>query len=657
MKSTEPRLELLEQRIAPAGVVDVTYNPASGDLTLTGDVNSNDVLIYKTGAKNIRIAGSEGGTDLRLNGGTDLLPFIDIGKLSKLTINGDGGDDYFSITGVTATALSVDLGAGSDELEVYDLTVKGDSDISVGTEGGSMNVDGTFSKFAKNLNFTGDTDSAELNLEAGVITIGGALRVTGTSSGDTVTTGYLTAISIAKGIDFTGNGGNDRIEFSGRGNVTIGKGALGASVAYTGGSDNDQLQLGGGIVKLLGFISADLGDGSNSLVLGGEQSVVTVGTDTNRRSVIYTGGFGYDEFTSEPYALNLAGGVQYNPGDGGDSYVGLDGDGILKIGKDKLNGLSFEVMEGSEADEYYFGGQSVIFAGGIAVTAGSDDLDFDIDGVLVSIGKSNIGESINVTGSDFGDFVDFDATRMLIAGDAFFDLGDGEDTVDITGAHFAAKSAGFLLGGDDDEFTFDVFTFALGGNLKVDGEGGDDFISFIGDGLIKGDVELDVSTGVTEQEIFFGSQSGIVGNLRVGGIVDIFSFADAGVVDRITIEEVSAAKAFLIDLGEGDSQVNIENLFTKGTLDILTQGGNDTVNFERRGYFGPSIASKAVEIDLGDGNDVLNIGDATVAAIKSHFSVRFLAAVTIDGGAGSNTANADLETANTFPSAPTLTNI
>jgi len=50
-------LEILEDRIGPAGIVDVAYDAATGELTLTGNGNANTVNVFQTGPNTHRTGG------------------------------------------------------------------------------------------------------------------------------------------------------------------------------------------------------------------------------------------------------------------------------------------------------------------------------------------------------------------------------------------------------------------------------------------------------------------------------------------------------------------------------------------------------------------------------------------------------------------------
>src|SRR5688572_21909364 len=96
-------LEILEHRIAPAGVVTVDYDPVTATLTVTGDDVSNQISIFSTGPGTNRVQIEE--TTSLLGGGL----FEDVGKISSLNIVGAGGSDTFRLMNLTIlSAISFD---------------------------------------------------------------------------------------------------------------------------------------------------------------------------------------------------------------------------------------------------------------------------------------------------------------------------------------------------------------------------------------------------------------------------------------------------------------------------------------------------------------------------------------------------------------------
>src|SRR5262245_7087681 len=130
-------IEILEDRIAPAGIVTVVAG-APGEFTLTGDGADNQISIFQTESGKFRIEGLTG-TTLNPGGVTS----IDTNTLTRLTLIGNDGNDTFTLGNLkTLTSLVVDGGTGADTLNSVNLAVTGKVDISGGAGLDSFNFDG-----------------------------------------------------------------------------------------------------------------------------------------------------------------------------------------------------------------------------------------------------------------------------------------------------------------------------------------------------------------------------------------------------------------------------------------------------------------------------------------------------------------------------------
>ena len=83
-------VEPLEDRIAPAGLVTVTYSSVTGVLTLVGDDLDNSLDVVRTGVDTHRIEGLNG--TLLTSSGGPVPP--DIGKLTSHDQRERGADDF-----------------------------------------------------------------------------------------------------------------------------------------------------------------------------------------------------------------------------------------------------------------------------------------------------------------------------------------------------------------------------------------------------------------------------------------------------------------------------------------------------------------------------------------------------------------------------------
>lgn len=155
MKTTSPGLrspssvEMLETRIAPAGVVTVNF--ANGLLILEGDASGNEVEIRPGGPDGFLIVGVNGTT---LNGGSTTELAFD-GPLKGISADLLGGNDLLSFLGIdVAGNVSVLLGEGTNGVTFDDAAIKGNATITGGTAADTV----TFAEGATSVggNFTVD---------------------------------------------------------------------------------------------------------------------------------------------------------------------------------------------------------------------------------------------------------------------------------------------------------------------------------------------------------------------------------------------------------------------------------------------------------------------------------------------------------------------
>jgi hypothetical protein len=125
---------------------------------------------------------------------------------------------------------------------------------------------------------------------------------------------------------------------------------------------------------------------------------------------------------------------------------------------------------------------------------------------------------------------------------------------------------------------------------------------------IGGNFTVDAGSNTESVQVALGNSSGF----EIGGPVTI-----AGDV--------------AITTGTGEDTIFTSDTLIGGATSIATGGGNDTIILESGGFAGPSQFFGAVTVTAGGGKDGVQVGsdDANAA--------RFYAAVTFDGGSGSNT--------------------
>ncbi len=551
-------IEALESRIAPASLLTVTYDAATGALALTDDLANNAtgaaadnlVSILKTGANTYRIADA-GGTDIGATG----VAFLDIGNVTSLSLIGDEGADAFFVTGVNALkTFSFAGGAGIDQLIATDLAVKGAATVDFGANGGSASFEGSLASIGGDLTVNYGANGGIVNFSAISTLIKGAVALNGGLGNDqfALTNAGNTSL-VGKGIKLVGSDGNDSVTIDSRLSALVGKSAV------TGNA-----------------IEIDGGAGSNSLISN------SAGTVTLKGNVLFTGGNDADDLSLLSSTLNVDGELRMNGGAGIDTAT--------------LGGAKVSVKK--------------------AVT-----IDMADGSSTVSIGANVValGSSLTVKGTTGGDDFSISVNKLTTGGAVSFESGAG-----------------------DDSFSLDAASVLIKGALTITGGADADTVMIQADGLLSGAVTLDLGASSDgDQAITLSGRSGLAGNLKLAGTLTVNSDADdggLGYTDRFTATDVTVSKAVLIDLGSADSAVTMDNFSVKDLFTLTTGDGADTVNIEQNINFGPSIMSKLAVINLGDGDDMINIGVSSAAGSSAF--VKFLAGLQVNGGIGMNTKNA-----------------
>lgn len=346
--------------------------------------DNSDAVIGDSGSDVLTVTGSTSGADvftLSANGTqarfqrTSLIAFtLDIADVEALTVEGDGGDDSFTVGSLAGVASLSDLtfggGAGNDTLNASAtstrLTAFGDAGQDVLTGGAGFNL------------LNGGDDSDTLTGGAGRDALsgdGGHDRLEGAAGDDTLTGG--------DGDDsLLGGDGTDRVFEEFDGNLTL---------------SNTQLQ-GAGTDSLTSIEEAELkgGDGANHFNASAFTGPVTLaglaGNDT------LTGGSGADRIrggeghdliagNSGQDLLNGGGGNDtISGGSGSDGLSGLAGNDLLigntgndtlfgGTGNDRiLGGSGSDIGLGREGDDTLSGQDGIdVLAGGAGQGADSGD--------------------------------------------------------------------------------------------------------------------------------------------------------------------------------------------------------------------------------------------------------------------------------------------
>jgi hypothetical protein len=233
---------------------------------------------------------------------------------------------------------------------------------------------------------------------------------------------------------------------------------------------------------------------------------------------------------------------------------------------------------------------------------------------------------------------------VKLAGALKFEGGADADYLDLTNLRTGViGSVDFVGGTGDDRLEVGALNLQVARNLAFTGDDGADAVSVEADGVIKGSVNFSLggaTSGVQSAEL--RGFAGLLYSLRVMGGLTVDATGEAATTDFLRITHVSVAKAASLAFGNGVSDVDIDNLNALDTLTIDTRGGADSVRIETDGVYGTSLFKKAATISLGEGDDALRIGEDS-----RNNRVMIMALLTVNGGAGINTAN-NIETDNRF---------
>ena len=666
-------IEVLESRIAPAGLVTATYVSATGELTISGDIASNDVSVFQTGPNTYRVFGNA--TDINTVGNTS----FDLGKLSKLTINCGDGDDEFDLFNLRAlTELSFSGGAGDDVLEATNLSVRGTMEIKGNAGEDSARFDGVSTIITGDV--TADSaatgaDSIELDFRALNTQIGGNIRVTGGGGNDSLSFFADGSVAIKKGVSFitgagggeidlsndgslsigklstgesilmTGGDGDDRISANGLnatlasgirmtgaanqdsidlsnglGTIKIGKLSGGESILFNGGTGDDSISLSAATLTLSGAIDMTGGDGDNSLEIGGLAGSAKIGKLSTGESLLFVGGADDDSISVGVANLALRGGIKLTGGEGSNEIIFNDGDNSksAKIGK-LASGQSILLTGGAGSDQITLDFTNATLAGGIGIAGGGGDNELQIDNrAVVKIGKFGSGQSVELTGTTSSNNDIFLGGFITLAGSIEVTGGAGSDLVDLDGTVTIGKNADgvsvSLVGGDgDDRLDFED-SVSLAGSVKLDGGAGDDEFDFTGlDRLsVKGSIEL---IGGADEDSFnldaFAFTVGSTLTMTGGDGADSFSLVgDGSIAGDVEINlGLAAAGEQKLTLA---SRTNLPGgLSLRGGLTVEASGVGTDDSLRMTNV---SIA-RIVDVKLGEGIstvdiDNLNAGDA-----------------------------------------------
>ena len=631
---------------------DNVGTPANVEMVLTGvgmTVLYRDAALTGTNNINVTLDNVTGGTVMlgRAAGST-------VGVAETITVNSTIGaantlDNVFNATTATGN-LVLNAAAGSP------LTVNGSNATIVTAVGSAGNV--TFSGDV-NHTFAGGSGTDTLNVKAGIVVTGisGTEAINIAAGGSaTVTDGTAATITFAAGGTVTAGSGNDSIDATAAGTVSIVAGAgndtinmgtalTSADTVVAGGDTNDTLRVSatvadGQFLNVSGtdVLQLDGAAGATLDTLAFAAAVRTINGANGSANVV--------NLEEQSSALTIA----VNGGTGaGDTVNVLDG-GAASAGTFTLNLTGVEIVSGiaagvsgmtvnvndSTGTTFTGSGGTDIFNGGggadvitaglggdfINGGAGSDSLSVQAGGTVIISGVETFNTAAggtNLITVAAGDLTN--VTGNLGAGTDTVVFGNGTNTINVVKANLTA--ADILTGGTG------VDTLNLSGGVTA--TAGDD-------AKFTGKTGFDVLGLLTTTGIQIGN-SFIASGLRT---IMGASGEDAAADNLVNLEGISSNVTLTIDLGQdtllsadqdtdvitflagastgrytlNTSNVEVINAAAAGNGATIAQSGSQAVVIT-----GSTFADN---ITGGDGNDTINPG--------SGYDV-------VNGGAGNDAVN------------------
>ncbi|VAW84687.1 hypothetical protein MNBD_GAMMA18-1219, partial [hydrothermal vent metagenome] len=551
------------------------FNINAPGLTLTNlrGGAGNDTLNGNDSANTWQITTDDGGTlnstttfsqMETLTGGSAVDSFtVDSGS-SIDTLNGQAGDDQFTING-TVTTLNGNAGTDSITVSATSGTDYGEvAELSGGADGDTITLD-------TNARVTGAITG---NGGGDVITVNGTAGTVNTGTGDDILS--ITAASSVTGLIDGGTGADS---------LTI----TGSDATIALATDVDQIEtlaaMGGGINTLIGTnadttwtVSAipSLNDGSNTLTFSGFDNL--------------TGGTGVDQFTISVDASTLNGG-------GGNDTFNINAPGVTLTnlrggtGNDTLNGndsANTWTINAANSGSLVNGGQTVTFLEmeNLNGAANNDDtFRFTVTPTVGNVAIDGLGQ----TGQDNVNLAGLSGAVSVQLGATGFN-----NIESITGNN----SNSTLIGTNADNTW----------NITAENDGNVGSLTFI---------DFNNLTGGTANDIFIFQTGGSLSGQLDGGIgsdrVDMSILATVDITlgqELVAIEQITGNNTDSILRGTTTANTFILTGANTGRLDdgltfidfnaLDGGGGNDTFTFEAMGNL-------SGQLDGGTGTDSVDL--------------------------------------------------
>ena len=538
-------IEPLESRIAPAGVVTITV--AGQDIKIVGDGASNDFTFSGHSADGLL-------TEIGFPAAFHFHIQANAGTL--LAFNAQSATS-FDIPVAALRNLTLDLGAGADELALENVTLSGKLEIKGGAGSNTVNLGGNFE-------------------------IGGAFSYLGSDEADSIF-GTMTSFSAASVLVDLKGGANQckwtMAEFD----------AL-KGVKVSGGSGDDTVEFSSTSARL-GGLSFDLGGGSNYLpiefVIGTVNGVVSV-----------KGGGGSDEFSlTATNDLTLRKGITANLGGGTGDFQLAAGGNLSVRGATTVN-FGDAVDGQTDPNSARIGGRN-INVGPLNFSAGQDSRidSLIIAGYEAATGVTADNPAQNITLSSLktvgANAVVLNATNTIAVRDSVNiysnNMGSGLlGVVSLTAAGVdIGKDLLFTGGAGDAEFTLAADSISIGGKLLLN----------LGDTATH-----EIRQMLAEKGSHQTVNLGLPGGSLSAGIVLLASKSEVSIetLDIMASGRIETTGGFTIMDGGGSANVQFTdaNLDIGKTFTVDLGAGNSTVLMSGGSLRADSAVFKSAAIAL-----------------------------------------------------------
>ncbi|WP_146006582.1 calcium-binding protein [Bradyrhizobium forestalis] len=599
------------------------FEGLAGNDTITGNGNTRIVYASATDAVtiNLQAGTATGGSSI----GTDT--YVGVNSATGSSLN-----DTYNAAGFTGVTLAGSFGTfnlfegllGNDT-----ITGNGNTRVSYSQANGGVSVDlstGIVSGAAGADVITGGVNSVQGSNQADTL-VGSSNNefFFGGGGGDTINAGGGNDGITGQGGDDTidGGAGTDMVIFSGMQSqynvTTAGTIQVQDTVASRDGTDTltniEVLQFSDAIVLQSPGASGSPIDLSTQQLSGAAPVLGTAGDDYLRVGANIFGhalnlGAGTGDTVllnntfGNGYTLNLAG-VENLVGTGNDEFVNLTAN---------ANGLVVDLGGGNDQLSLA-GGANTLSLSGVEGIGGSDfgaapgvndvlTLTTTVTGLNISLGNGDNTMNLAAGANSFVNIYDVNHVYGTAS----------DDTLTVTGAIAAANGVAIDLGNGEDAIVLDgnFAAFAATGVEHINGNSGDNSVSLTNN--VNG-IAIDMAGGSDWVSLANG-----VNSLSITGVENLNGSDFTGNLNPSddTVTLLNTVSGVTVNLGDGTANVlnlaagsnSFDNLWNVNLLN--GSSSDDTLTLQ---------GSPANVIDLGDGNDTLNVNanvyDVTVTNVEN----------------------------------------